>query len=92
MRPQPILYNNPPQHQWCIKLAHARRISKDTTGAEAKILQLFFKPILGARLRGRTVTQRSKKGSEKVLGRVRGRGSQKGSEKRGLFLWVEKGF
>ena len=29
--------------------------------------------VLGARLRGRTATQRSKKGSEKVLGRVLGR-------------------
>ena len=29
---------------------------------------------LGARLRGRTVTQRSKKGSEKVLGRALGKG------------------
>ena len=38
-------------------------------------------PILGARLRGRTATQRSKKGSEKVLGRALGKGSQKGSEK-----------
>ena len=36
---------------------------------------------LGARLRGRTATQRSKKGSETVLGRVLGKGSQKGSEK-----------
>ena len=35
----------------------------------------------GARLRGRTATQRSKKGSEKVLERVLGKGSQKGSEK-----------
>ena len=42
---------------------------------------------LGARLRGRTGTQRSKKGSEKVLGRVLGKGSQTGSEKRAL-LWV----
>ena len=37
--------------------------------------------LLGARLRGRTATQRSKKGSEKVLERVLGKGSQKGSEK-----------
>ena len=36
---------------------------------------------LGARLRGRTATWRSKKGSEKVLERVLGKGSQKGSEK-----------
>ena len=34
--------------------------------------------ILGARLRGRTATQHSKKGSEKVLGRVLRRGSEKG--------------
>ena len=33
---------------------------------------------LGARLRGSTATQRSKKGSEKVLERVLGKGSQKG--------------
>ena len=33
---------------------------------------------LGARLRGRTATQRSKKGSEKVLGRVLGRVLGKG--------------
>ena len=38
-------------------------------------------PPLGARLRGRTATQRSKKGSEKVLGRVLGKGSKEGSEK-----------
>ena len=52
----------------------------------------FFRPLLtlvstapffasGARLRGRTATQRSKKGSEKVLGWVLGKGSQKDSEK-----------
>ena len=33
----------------------------------------------GARLRGRTATQRSKKGSEKVLGRVLEKGSEKGA-------------
>ena len=51
---------------------------------------------LGARPRGRTATQRSKKGSEKVLGRVLGKGSQKASEKGasygffvlGGLLWV----
>ena len=37
--------------------------------------------ILGARPRGRTATQRSQKGSDKVLGTVLGKGSQKGSEK-----------
>ena len=34
--------------------------------------------MLGARLRGRTATQRSKKGSEKVLGRVLGKGFSEG--------------
>ena len=34
---------------------------------------------LGARLRGRTATQRSKKGSGKVLERVLGKGSEKGA-------------
>ena len=33
---------------------------------------------LGARLRGRTATQRSKKGSENVLGRVLGKGFSEG--------------
>ena len=33
---------------------------------------------LGACLRGRTATQRSKKGSEKVLGRVLGKGFSEG--------------
>ena len=48
---------------------------------------------LGARLRGRTATQRSKKGSEKVLGRVLGKGSQKGSEKRACCgFYSKKGF
>ena len=40
---------------------------------------------LGARPSDRTATQRSKKGSETVLGRVLGKDSQKGSEK-GAFL------
>ena len=35
--------------------------------------------FLGARQTGCTVTQRSKKGSEKVLGRVLGKGSWKGA-------------
>ena len=34
--------------------------------------------ILGARLRGRTATQRSKKGSEKAPGRVLGAGFSEG--------------
>ena len=37
---------------------------------------------LGARLRGRKATQRSKKGSEKVMGRVLREGFSEG------FLWV----
>ena len=41
--------------------------------------------ILGARLRGRTATQSSKKGSEKVLGRVLGKGFQKRSEKEAYY-------
>ena len=45
---------------------------------------------MGARLRGRTVTQRCKKGSEKVLGRVLGRGPQKGSEKGGCYGFYSK--
>ena len=48
-------------------------------------------PQLGARLRGRTATQRSKKGSEKVLGRVLGKGSQKGSEKGGCYRFYRRG-
>ena len=59
-------------------------------------LRAVWELILGARLRGRTATQRSKKGSENVLGRVLGNGvlrrvlrrgpamrfySKKGSEK-----------
>ena len=42
---------------------------------------LLLQTHMGAHLRGRTATQRSKKGSEKVLGRVLGKGSLKGSEK-----------
>ena len=54
---------------------HLRFVSKrsDWSGlASWGILQL------GVRLRGRTATPRSKKGSEKVLERVLGKGSQKG--------------
>ena len=47
-------------------------------------------PKLGARLRGRTATQRSKKGSWKGF---LGRGSQKGSEKGACFgFYSKKGF
>ena len=47
-----------------------------------------FRSKLGARLRGRTATQRSKKGSEKVLERVLGKGFSEGFWEGGLFLWV----
>ena len=48
---------------------------------------------LGTRLRGRTATQRPKKGSEKVLERVLGKGSQKGSEKGVCYgIYSKKGF
>ena len=43
--------------------------------------------FLGALLRGRTATQRSKKGSEKVLGRVLGKGFSEGFCEGGL-LWA----
>ena len=49
---------------------------------------------LGARPRGRTATQRSKKGSGKVLGRFWegfwGRGSEKGSEKGACYGFYSK--
>ena len=49
--------------------------------------------FLGARLRGRTATQRSKKGSEKVLEKVLRKGSQKGSEKGTCYgFYSKKGF
>ena len=44
----------------------------------AKKTTIFGSPNLGARLRGRTATQRSKKGSENVLGRVLGKGFSEG--------------
>ena len=47
-----------------------------------------WKPLLGARLRGRTATQHSKEGSEKVLGRVlQKKGSQKGSQKWACYAY-----
>ena len=39
----------------------------------------FFADFAGARLRGRTTTQRSKKGSQTVLGRALGRVLRRGS-------------
>ena len=57
-----------------------------------RLAELHFRS-LGACLRGRTATQRSKRGSEKVLGRNLGEGSQKGSEKGGVGMGftVKKG-
>ena len=52
-----------------------------------EFLPEFGRHLLGARLRGRMATQRSKKGSEKVLGRVLGKGSGAGFWEGGL-LWV----
>ena len=46
---------------------------------------------IGARLMGRMSTQRSKNGSEKVLGGVLGKGSQKGSEKGAFFCGFYSG-
>ena len=49
--------------------------------------------LLGACLRGRTATQCAKKGSEKVLERVLGKGSQKRSEKGVCYgFYSRKGF
>ena len=46
---------------------------------------------LGARPRGHTATQRSKKGSVKLLGRVLGKGfSEKGSEKGDCYGFYSK--
>ena len=49
-------------------------------GPSAEWFAEFFQknPNLGARLRGRMATQRSKKGSENVLGRVLGKGFSEG--------------
>ena len=47
-------------------------------------------PKFGARLRDRTATQRSKKGSVKVLGRVLEKDSQKGSEKGACYGFYRK--
>ena len=68
----------------------------DTKTREAQKNEEFprtEKPCLGARLRGRTATQRSKKGSEKVLERVLGKCSQKGSENGVCYgFYSTKGF
>ena len=45
---------------------------------------------MGARLRGRMATQRCKKGSEKVLGRVLAKGSQNSSEKGACYGFYSK--
>ena len=52
-----------------------------------------FMPTFGCTPRGRAATQRSKKGSQKVLERVLGKGSQKGSEKgSALGFTIKRGF
>ena len=49
--------------------------------------------LVGSTPKGRTATQRSKKGFEKVLERVLGKGSQKGSEKGVCYgFYSRKGF
>ena len=48
------------------------------TGRSGYTPPVALQGVLGARLRGRTATQRSKKGSEKVLGRVLGKGFSEG--------------
>ena len=45
-------------------------------GELSRLQKLRNASLLGARLRGRTATQQSKKGSEKALGRVLEKGSQ----------------
>ena len=76
----------------CAFLLSFPRISRALQGGESSLFsgdpRFFPKKAgiggsgkLGARLRGRTATQRSEKVSQKVLGRVLGKGSQKGSEK-----------
>ena len=47
-------------------------------GGGGIICNFFIRSGLNTRLRGRTTTHASKTGSEKVLGRVPGKGSQKG--------------
>ena len=57
-----------------------------------------LQPIVGCAPKGHTATQRSKKGSEKVLGRVLGKGSGEGVLRRvlrrgpALGFTVKKGF
>ena len=67
-------------------------LASDPLGEE-DISHLVCRHSLGARLRGRTATQRSKKASEKVLEWVLGKGSQKGSEKGVCYgICSKKGF
>ena len=47
-------------------------------GGRKRHKMMYIVQTLGARLRGRTAIQRSKKGSEKVLGSVLGKGSGEG--------------
>ena len=65
-------------------------LEKSFLSVPARIGSVSTTPDLGVRLRGRTATQRSKKGSEKVLGMVLGKGSQKGSEKGACYGFYNK--
>ena len=73
-------------------------ISGQGRGSRARRAGIFVETAwlwihLGARLRDRTATQRCKKGSEEVLGRVLGKGSKKGSEKGACYgFYSRKGF
>ena len=61
---------------------------------DIKIVFKFYNVMIpGRQVRGRTATQRSKKGSEKVLGRVLGKGSEKESENGACYRFYHtKGF
>ena len=82
------------QHVHCfLQLSSKERQSPVEKGSAPAVWGNMLDHQLGARLRGRTATQRSKKGSEKVLGRVLGKGSHKGSEKGAWYgFYNKKGF
>ena len=62
-----------------------RRGSKSLPGVFCTIRNPFLHRC--SRLRGRTATQRSGKGSEKVLGRVLGKGFEKKGSEKGAFFY-----
>ena len=55
-----------------------------------QVFSTFSELFWVQRVRGRTATQRSKKGSEKVLRRFLGKGCQKGSEKGACSVFCSK--